>query len=317
MAKDARFDAVRSINKLQVVTGPANSRSDLASYRLPRNIRADKTSMTAKRKSNIIKLPTKPTAKPTVKTAKAAKPATAAKPTKTAEKPKRKSAAESLRTLKELTKTAKAAKLASDKAKRERCDELLALIARKKLAVVDAFYDIGEALREILRKGLYQALKFSSFDAMLTKRKVFAATQAYKLIKIVENVPRDVALKLGQEKAYAMVSYTKATPEKDTVAGLVKKNAKVGQGNAKSASVRDIDRATAKVRGAKPKSKTEREKSQEHHALAQRFSALLAKHELGDVVVQEHGDRVLVALSYAQLAKLPAVGSKTSVKKRK
>jgi hypothetical protein len=38
------------------------------------------------------------------------------------------------------------------------------LIARRKQTITEAFYDIGEALREISRKKLYGALGFASFE---------------------------------------------------------------------------------------------------------------------------------------------------------
>lgn len=123
--------------------------------------------------------------------------------------------------LTKLTRTAKAAKTAADRADKTRATALVALITRRKSEIVEAFYDIGEALRELSRKKLYVTLGHKSFAAMLSERKLMSATQANKLIRIVENVPRDTALSLGPERAFALVSLTDATPEKDTVADLL------------------------------------------------------------------------------------------------
>lgn len=213
--------------------------------------------------------------------------------------------ATTLQSLKKLSKTAKAAKRASEKENRRRCEELLALITRKKNEIVEAFYDIGDALREILRKQLYQSLKFVSFDELLKERKVMSATRAYKLMKIVEKVPRDTALLLGQEKAFAMVLYTEATPEKDSVDELLKSNAVVGEVPVKKASVREVEKATKSVRDALPKSKAQRAKDKEHRELRKRLTTLLKKHKLHNGTVHTQSDGVTVEWSYEQLAKLP------------
>src|SRR5690349_6943036 len=56
------------------------------------------------------------------------------------------------------------------------------------------------------------SLGYATFDELLTARKVMGRTQAYKRINLVERVPRDEALALGEEKAYALLAYTAATP---------------------------------------------------------------------------------------------------------
>ena len=111
-------------------------------------------------------------------------------------------------------------------ANKKRGTALLALIDRRKTRISLDFYDIGEALKELLDNMLYSAMGFDSFEQMLDARKVMGATQAFKLIRLVEGIPRDQALRLGQEKAYALVTYTAATPEQDVPAALVRRNAK-------------------------------------------------------------------------------------------
>src|SRR5262245_5423900 len=121
--------------------------------------------------------------------------------------------------------------VARGKAKLERLERranaLLALIERRKQRITEDFYDIGEALRELLRKELYRPLGHASFDALLVARKVMSPAQAYKLVALVDRIPRDEALALGQEKAYALVSYTAATPEADVPAELVRADAHI------------------------------------------------------------------------------------------
>ena len=50
-------------------------------------------------------------------------------------------------------------------ARTRRAEDLLLLIDRRKEQILDDFYDIGMALREILEKKLFEALGYASFDA--------------------------------------------------------------------------------------------------------------------------------------------------------
>lgn len=103
----------------------------------------------------------------------------------------------------------------------KRAEALLELIARRKARIAEDFYDIGEALREILDKKLYVALGHRSFGELLEKRAVMGRTQASKLVSIARAMPRKEALDLGPEKAYALLQYTRATPEGDSVASVL------------------------------------------------------------------------------------------------
>ena len=49
------------------------------------------------------------------------------------------------------------------------------LIERRKARIAEDFYDIGQALTELLKKKLYLVLGYSSFAQMLTKRGVMSA----------------------------------------------------------------------------------------------------------------------------------------------
>ncbi|MBK8251748.1 MAG: hypothetical protein IPK82_03660 [Polyangiaceae bacterium] len=133
-------------------------------------------------------------------------------------------------------------------ADRKRAESLLALIGRRTARIAEDFFDIGKALRELLQKKLYLALGYTSFEEMLTARKVMSLAQAKKLIQVVEAVPIEKALALGPEKAYALARYAAATPELDTPASLLEQGAKVGGKRADQASVRDIERATRETR---------------------------------------------------------------------
>lgn len=150
--------------------------------------------------------------------------------------------------------TKKLAKDTSSAASR-RAEALLELIARRKQTITEAFYDIGEALREILKKKLYGALGFASFEKLLTARKVIAASTAYQLIDVVDSLPRDKALSLGAEKSYALARFAAATAESDPPSTLVDEGVPIGPRGkripATKVSVRELEEATRKVRAKK------------------------------------------------------------------
>jgi hypothetical protein len=156
------------------------------------------------------------------------------------------------------TKVARATKeLAKDTgtAASRRAEALLELIARRKQTITEAFYDIGEALREILKKKLYGALGFGSFEKLLTARKVISASTAYQLIDVVDSLPRDKALSLGAEKSYALARFAAATSESDPPSTLVDEGVPIGPRGkripATKISVRELEEATRKVRAKK------------------------------------------------------------------
>src|SRR5690349_12680186 len=57
-----------------------------------------------------------------------------------------------------------------------RAEELLSMIERRKETIAESFYDIGKALQELLKKKLYAALGYASFDEMLRERSVLGVT---------------------------------------------------------------------------------------------------------------------------------------------
>ncbi|HTJ81881.1 MAG TPA: hypothetical protein VL400_09145, partial [Polyangiaceae bacterium] len=88
-----------------------------------------------------------------------------------------------------IAKVAAKEKAAAMARKRERLDELLALIERRKERIVEDFYDIGEALKELAERELYRGRDYASFDAMLAAHDLMTPQQARKLIAVVTSVP--------------------------------------------------------------------------------------------------------------------------------
>ncbi len=179
-----------------------------------------------------------------------------------------------------------------------RLADLLALVRRRVSEVVEGFYDIGEALQEILDHKLYAAAGHKSLEALLKAEGMMSFRQASKLIAVVREVPREKALSLGQERAYALVAYTNATPEDDSPATLLAANAPVS-----SASVREIKAATrearARAKAKRPKTDAERAKEKADAALVKALRALLRDAGIGRAEITADRSDVRVTLSRA------------------
>jgi len=128
-----------------------------------------------------------------------------------------------------------------------RAEELLALIERRKVTIAEDFYDIGAALRELAQDKLYAALGLRSFEELLAKRGVMGRTQAFKLIEVVKTFSRGQALALGQEKAYALIRYTAATPADDDPREIAS-SGKLGRRSLAAMGRRDVEDAVRDVR---------------------------------------------------------------------
>lgn len=131
---------------------------------------------------------------------------------------------------------------------RRHAEELLARIERRKESINEDFYDIGEALRELLKKKLYIALGYSSFDEMLSARNIMSRSQAHRLIALVSELPREKALAVGPEKGMLLLRYVDATPEVDTAASVLEKGTIPGGKAVVDASTRELREASKQVR---------------------------------------------------------------------
>jgi len=204
--------------------------------------------------------------------------------------------------------TATATKISA--ADRERAESLLAEIARRIQRIGEDFYDIGLALRELLKRRLHLPLGYSSFGAMLKARGLLSESQAHKLIKLVESVPRAQAMEYGQEKAAALITYAKATPEVDTPR-LLMEGGKLPSGKAVAeASVREVKEASRIVRtraragAAKAKSPAEREAAREARATQAWAREMGAKKAVTSAVKREGELWLRLELPVSQAVKL-------------
>ena len=94
----------------------------------------------------------------------------------------------------------------------------IAFIRSKRGEITAAFYDIGEALLRLKKPEVPRAFGRPSWDAFCTADLRMSATQAQRLIDIVESMSREEAVALGTStKASSVAELIGATPEDDTV----------------------------------------------------------------------------------------------------
>ena len=192
-------------------------------------------------------------------------------------------------------------------ARHKKLTSLSALIRRRLATVVESFYDIGVALTEILKKKLYAAGGHASLEAYLAATKLVGVAQAMKLIAIVREIPREVALAAGPERSYALIGLAKATAEPDSAAELIERGTVAGQPAAK-APVRAIAAAAKAERAKRPKTAATKEREKADAAVVKGLRALLRGVGLGAGVVGVEGGEVRVAWTRAQAERAIARG---------
>jgi len=184
---------------------------------------------------------------------------------------------------------------------------LEALIRRRLVTVVESFYDVGEALSEVLRRKLYAAAEHASLEAWLGATKLLSVTQAMKLLAIVKHVPREQALAAGQERAYALIALASATPEPDSAAELIERGTVEGQ-PAAQAPVRAIVAAAKAQRAKGPQTPAAKAKAKAEGAVERGVRAILRAGGVSATGVRVSRDEVRVVLSRAQVEKALAKG---------
>lgn len=201
-----------------------------------------------------------------------------------------------------------------------RAQALSQSIVRRKQRIAEEFYDLGLELVEFKRKGYYRKVYgYPTLSAFLDGFGLYSSTQARKLMKIVQSMPRERAIKLGVEKAYASAVLVDATPEDDTAEEIFTRGRKIAGKKPSKASVRDFTEETKAVRAkAKPRHvRTEQERRADDEAERgiAKLRALLAKVGLERVTIELGGDEAMIHISRPQLAVLAAASG--DHKKRK
>lgn len=191
---------------------------------------------------------------------------------------------------------------------RARLAELVGEIRRRGSTVVDAFYDIGAALVEIVDRKLYAAAGHETFEDFLEAEELMSPRQAGKLVAIARKVPRPRALALGTERAYALLGYAEATSDARVLRAA---DATLGGRPVAEVTVREIAEATRAARAKRRPARADpeaRERAREEREAVEGLRALLREVGLRPVAVSLGRQRVRVELSRASLTKRLARG---------
>lgn len=122
----------------------------------------------------------------------------------------------------QLAKRAEALVERSAAAAKAEAQEQLQLIRRRSSAIAESFFDIGVALEKLKAPRLLSALGHKTFRSLLETELQMSQTQAYRLMRVVAQIPRHEAVTLGPARSYALLDLAKATPEVDSVVTLLR-----------------------------------------------------------------------------------------------
>jgi hypothetical protein len=173
---------------------------------------------------------------------------------------------------------------------------LLAAIREHEREIAARFYDLGLALKRIVDRKLYGVRNHASLEALLRAEGLLSERQATKLIQVVTRVKREHALSLGLEKTYALLGYTAATPEADSVAGLLEDGGAVAGVAAAKASLRQIGAATRDAKAASGKARPATPQQKLDAKLARAVAAALREVGLRGAAVKVSSRDVRVVL---------------------
>lgn len=156
---------------------------------------------------------------------------------------------------------------------------LLSLIEKRKKTIARAFWDVGVALRELLRKKLYASLGHVSFAEMLKARGVMGKTYAFQLIGVIDSFTKKEALGLGQKKAMSLVRLARATAADDTPSELAREGAIVRgeRVDPRLLSASALERQSKRVRQNRRAAKDDPAREEAHKA-AERVERRLRAH---------------------------------------
>lgn len=180
-----------------------------------------------------------------------------------------------------------AAKKAADKVARlaTQAHADIALIQRRRAEITESFYDIGEALVRLKTPGVAVAIGHKTFADLCRVELQMSSAKAEQLIAIATRVPREDALKLGQERTLALLAVAAATPEADSPSTLAAAKLSLPTGaklDVKSSSTRDLRNAAKSIRATQAREtppKRGRTTTSEERALATKLEEAL--HTLG------------------------------------
>lgn len=140
--------------------------------------------------------------------------------------------------------------LASAITPRRRGEQLIGEIKALDARIESDFYAMGQKLAELSSRAIVRALGCSTFEELLEKHDVPKRAQAYRLIKIVETLPRPLAQRLGSEKSYQSITYAKLAAPRTAPEAFIASNPRIHLEHGGAPEVRLLDATTRQLRAA-------------------------------------------------------------------
>lgn len=142
---------------------------------------------------------------------------------------------------------------------------LIAEIKRKRGAINEAYYEIGEAIARLKKRDMLAALGHATFEDLCRVELGMSVEVAARLAEVAETMTREEAVKMGQSRAIALVDLSRATPEPDSPGQLYRRGTVAIPGGAsvdtKKGSARALARAAREIRSAHDAGKPRRGRS--------------------------------------------------------
>lgn len=182
---------------------------------------------------------------------------------------------------------------------RARAEKLVATARGLVEEIERNFWELGRVLEEIRSEELHRVLGFDNLEVLTEQRLGISKTVAWKLIAVAQGLPRTEAVKLGQERAYALVVYAKATGEGDAAAELVRRDVAIGGKKLSQTSVRELKAATAAARPKRPRTFAEAAQAKADRVLLASVRERLVAVGVPKTTVAFVGDAIVVTLSRA------------------
>jgi len=184
--------------------------------------------------------------------------------------------------------------------------DALALIRRRLVAISEAFFDIGVALRTLAQPRVYIAMGHQSFEALLVAEKLMSRSSAADLMRIAERYTRETAVGLGQAKSLALVRYVDATPADDLAESLARADAAISGKPVSKASALELERAATTLRSRRKPAAPPSPEERAARAAARALQRVLGGKRKAAVEVRKRdgGWRLVVELDVELAARL-------------
>lgn len=184
-----------------------------------------------------------------------------------------------------------------------RVEAMIAEIHQLQGNITSGFWEIGRILKDLQDRKLFATLGFETFEELCEARLGLSKAVASKLITVAAQLPKPEAIKIGQERAYAVIAYTRSPKWNGALdpVDLVRRDAPIVPGKPLSATpVREILAA----RPPKPKRLAERKASSDDTATERALKKQLSDLGIPRGAIEVRAGKVTVTWTRAQIDRL-------------